>query len=145
MAREVPTFGVERVYREHAAVQDIVVFSDQLGQLVALVISEASEADLRGVLDELARRRLPRDAHLVDLVALHPGDPLVSSLFLATGLPRRELIWQFLVGSIETLTMAGHRVSPTHPRQVPAPAPAPEAHPCRDAPPCCGVPDARGG
>jgi hypothetical protein len=109
---------IEALYREHPAVRDVVVFGDQLGQLVALVVSElASDDDLRCALDEVTSRRLHGSARIVDFVSLPPGDPLTSSLFTAAGAPRRDLIWQFLVGSIETLTMAGSRLSSTSQRR----------------------------
>jgi long-chain acyl-CoA synthetase len=95
---------VEGVYREHAAVKDIVVFGDKLEQLVALVVSdEPSEDDLRCALDDTATRRLPDYARVSEFVSLQPGDPLVLELFTVTGRPRRDLIWQLLVGSIDTL------------------------------------------
>jgi hypothetical protein len=116
--RDLSLQWVEMIYREHAAVKDIVVFGDQFGQLVALAVSEdASEDDLRCVLDEIASQPLPGYAHVVDFVSLQPNDPLVSAWFTAIGSPCRDLIWQFLVGSIETLTSAGYRLSPTVQRQ----------------------------
>jgi hypothetical protein len=99
----------ESVYREHPAVADIVAFDDRRGQLVALVISdEAREDELRRVLDEIARRRLPGRARIADFVSLTPDDPLVRALCPAEG-PRRDVIWGLLVGCIEALTLAGHR------------------------------------
>lgn len=101
---------VESVYREHPAVADIVVFDDRLGQLVALVISaQPGEDELRRVLDEIARRRLPGRARIADFVSLTPDDPLVGALCPAADGPRRDVIWGLLVGCIETLTLAGHR------------------------------------
>ena len=98
---------VEGIYREHAAVKDIVVFGDRLEQLVALVVSdEPDDGGVRQALDDTATRRLPDYARVSDFVALQPGDPLVPQLFTVTGRPRRDLIWQLLVGSIDTLTAA---------------------------------------
>jgi hypothetical protein len=102
---------IESIYREHTMVQDVVAFHDRLGQLVALIVSrEPDDSSLRQVLDETARR-CPADCpRIVDFVALPPGDPLVPALFTAEGRPRHALVWQFLVGSIDTLTAAGDRV-----------------------------------
>jgi hypothetical protein len=113
-ARDVLLARIEALYGEHPAVNDVVVFGDQLGQLVALVVSEhANDNDLRCALDEVATRRLHRAARIVNFVSLQASDPLASLLFISAGVPRRDLIWQFLVGSIETLTTAGYRLSPT--------------------------------
>ncbi|HET7505179.1 MAG TPA: hypothetical protein VFK02_29375 [Kofleriaceae bacterium] len=114
---------VETIYREYAALTNFVVFADQFGQLVALVVSEEANDDaLRDILDQIASHPLPGYAHVMDFVTLQPSDPLVSALFTTTGSPRRDLIWQFLVGSIETLTSAGYRLSPTVQRQFRNPA-----------------------
>jgi len=110
-AVEVPLQRIEAVYRNHPMVKDIVVFNDRLGQLVALVVSdEVNEGNLRRALDQVADHSAGR-AQLVDLVSLPPDDPLVPALFNATGSPRRDVIWQFLVGCIETLTTAGRRLT----------------------------------
>jgi long-chain acyl-CoA synthetase len=104
-SRNISPEWVEGIYREHEAVKDIVVFGDKLEQLVALVVSEHdSEPAMRRALDEMAQRRLPDYARVSDFVAVTPDDPLVAQLFTVTGRPRRDLIWQLLVGSIDSLT-----------------------------------------
>lgn len=103
-SRNISPEWVEGIYREHASVKDIVVFGDKLEQLVALIVSdEPVEHDLRVALDTTAERRLPDYARVSDFVALRPHDPRVTDLFTVTGRPRRDLIWQLLVGSIDTL------------------------------------------
>lgn len=111
-----PQDRVERIYRAHPLVHDIAVFGDARTPCVALVVSEASERDLRSVLDEIARRS-PACTPLVDFVALAPGDPLIAPLFTAPGGPRRDLIWEILFGCLEMLTFVPE---PTYP---PAPPP----------------------
>jgi hypothetical protein len=102
---------VERIYLEHPDVENIAVFGDRMGQRVALVVSELTEADLRPVLSEIASLA-PACACITDFVALPPDDPLVPPMF-ARGDQRRDLIWQLLVGCIDTLTRAADRMSPT--------------------------------
>jgi hypothetical protein len=102
---------IERVYREHSEVEDIAVFSDRLGQRVALVVSEVTEADLREVLDEIASHS-SECVCITEFVALAPDDPLVPPMFIA-GDQRRDLIWHLLVGCIDTLTRAADRMSAT--------------------------------
>jgi hypothetical protein len=95
-----PQDRIERIYREHPLIKDIAVF--EITPCVALVVSPVSERDLRSVLDEIASRS-PECTRIVDFVALYPDDPLVPPLFPAAG-PRRDLIWEILVGCIEMLT-----------------------------------------
>jgi long-subunit acyl-CoA synthetase (AMP-forming) len=100
---------VEGIYREHAAIKDVVVFGDKLEQLVALIVSEAEAAcftELRLALDETASRRLPDYAQIAHFVALGATDPLVAELFTVTGRPRREAIWQLLKSRMQTLAAA---------------------------------------
>ena len=111
--------GVECIYLEHPDVEYIAVFRDRLGQRVALVVSEVTEADLRPVLREIASLS-PACACITDFVALLPDDPLVPAMF-ADGNQRRDLIWQLLVGCIDTLTRAADRMSPTGKRPSVAP------------------------
>lgn len=104
---------LERAYLEHPAVREVAVFIDQLGQLVVLAVSdEANEAQLRLTLEAIASDRLCHAIWLADLVVLPTADPLVPGLFPGTR-PHRNLIWQFLVGTIDTLTTAGNRFCPT--------------------------------
>jgi hypothetical protein len=95
-----PQDQTERIYRAHPLVNDIAVF--EITPCVALVVSEVSERDLRGVLDEIASRS-PECTPIVDFVALYPDDPLIAPLFTAGG-QRRDLIWEILVGCLEMLT-----------------------------------------
>lgn len=105
---------IERAYLEHPAVRDIAVFVDQLGQLVVLAVCHETDEDhLRLALEAIASDRLCYAMRIADLVVLPVGDPLLPALFPVDGPPHRNLIWQFLIGSIETLTTAGHRFCPT--------------------------------
>jgi len=111
-ARDVALQHLEMVYREHPEVKDITMFADQLGQFVALVISDEQDEDrLRRALDEIARRH--GSARIVDFVALPAKDVLIPALFPVADRPRRDLIWQLLVGCIDTLSPAGFRFCPT--------------------------------
>jgi hypothetical protein len=76
------------------------------------VVSEVTETELRPVLDEIASRS-PECACITDFVALAPDDPLLPAMFIAAGDQRRDLIWQLLVGCIDTLARAADRISPT--------------------------------
>lgn len=135
---------LETLYRQHPAVIDIAVFVDRLGQLVTLVVSEEADEDcLRFALDAIALARLLRPVRIVNLVALPADDPLRPVMFPTIGSPCRVLIWEFLVGSIETLTSDGARFCPTCHQPVrppnlgyessprPRPRPRDDAHSCR--------------
>jgi hypothetical protein len=97
-------------------VHDIAVFVDQLGQLVALVVSDEHDDRLRHALDTVAGDR--RHARIVEFVTLTSNDPLIAMLFSGRGQPYRDLIWQFLVGGIETLARNGARFCLTCHREL---------------------------
>jgi hypothetical protein len=101
---------VTRGYRNLAEVDDIVMFADRFGQRVALVVSDADEDDLRRVLDDCARHS-DECICISDFVSVAQDDPLFHALFTARGEPRRDLIWQLLVGCIESLTVEGERMT----------------------------------
>jgi hypothetical protein len=109
---------VEKLYRAHPAVQDIAVFDDQVGQLVALVVSDEHDDGLRHALDAIAGDG--RYARIVEFVSLTSSDPLITVLFSGRGQPHRDLIWQFLVGGIETLARSGARFCSTCHREFDA-------------------------
>ena len=110
------THQLEKLYRTHPAVQDIAVFVDHLGQLVGLVVSDEHDDRLRHALDMVAGGR--QHARIVEYVALTTSDPLIPMLFSGKGQPHRDLIWQFLVGGIETLARSGARFCPTCQREI---------------------------
>jgi hypothetical protein len=112
---------VTRGYRNLAEVDDIVMFADRFGQRVALVVSDADEDDLRRVLDDCARAS-DDCICIADFVSVAPDDPLFHALFTASGEPRRDLIWQLLVGCIESLTVEGDRMTATGRRVIDRPA-----------------------
>jgi hypothetical protein len=107
---------LERLYRTHPAVQDIAVFVDQLGQLVALVVSDEHDDRVHHALDTVAGDR--RHARIVEFVRLTTSDPLIPMLFSGKAQPYRDLIWQFLVGGIETLARSGARFCLTCHREL---------------------------
>src|SRR5262249_30669485 len=110
------THRLEKLYRTHPAVQDIAVFVDQLGQLVALVVTDELDDRLRHALDSVAGDR--PSARIVEFVSLTSNDPLIPVLFSGKGHPYRDVIWQFLVGGIETLARSGARYCPTCHREI---------------------------
>lgn len=131
---------IEAVYREHPTVKEIVVFNDRSGQLVALVVSdEANDPRLRRAFDQIASRT-PGCARVEDIVSLRSDDPLMPALFAATGSPRRDVIWQFLVGCIETLTTGGYRLRPTRRSELVAEERRDERCSLGDLHPCSGAP-----
>lgn len=109
---------LEKLYRTHPTVQDIAVFVDQLGQPVALVVSDEDDDRVRHALDAVAGGR--RHARIVEFVTLPGNDRLIPVLFSGKGQPYRDLIWQFLVGGIETLARSGARFCPTCHREMDA-------------------------
>lgn len=94
---------LELIYCEHPAVNDIAVFVDQFGQPIVLAVANQRAEQLRPSLEALGAVRI------ADLVVVAVDDPLVRALFPRLGEPDRDLVWHFLVGTIETLTMAGYR------------------------------------
>jgi hypothetical protein len=103
---------VTRGYRELVEVDDIVMFADRFDQRVALIVSTASEEELRRVLDDCARRSAACVC-IADFVSVAPHDPLFHMLFTVSGKPRRDLIWRLLVGCTESLTLDGDRMTAT--------------------------------
>jgi hypothetical protein len=98
---------LELIYCEHPAVHDIAVFVDQFGQPVVLAVANQRADQLRPSLEALGAVRI------ADLVVVAVDDPLVRSLFPRLGEPDRDLVWHFLIGTVETLTMAGYRFCPS--------------------------------
>jgi len=115
-------YRLERLYSTHPIVRDIAVFVDQLGQLVALVVSDEDDDRVRHALDTVAGDR--RHARIVEFVTLTTSDPLIPMLFSGWAQPYRDLIWQFLVGGIETLARNGARFCLTCRRELDAPTTA---------------------